>query len=221
MPDSLWSLVVVPIGFGLLAFIEPCSVGASLLFIKSVEAKPAAARIAQALLFTVVRAVAIGLLGVAAALTGARFVSYQTAGGVALGILYMTLGFTYLAGKAGWLTHRVGPRIANLSGTRSAVALGVLFALNIPGCATPLLAALLGSAAAGSTSGAAQGFLMLSLFGLALSLPLVVALLFARARRAFDWLAGLSRRVPIVIGGVLVALGVWTAYMSLSIPSPV
>ena len=98
MPDSLWSLVVVPIGFGLLAFIEPCSVGASLLFIKSVEAKPAAARIAQALLFTVVRAVAIGLLGVAAALTGAHFVSYQTAGGVALGILCMTLGFTYLAG---------------------------------------------------------------------------------------------------------------------------
>ena len=212
---------MVPIGFGLLAFIEPCSVGASLLFIKSVEAKPAPARMAQAAIFAAVRGVTIGLLGAAAALIGARFVNYQTAGGLALGILYVALGVTYLAGQAGWLRRRVGPRIADLSGGRSAFALGVLFALNIPACATPLLAALLGSAAAGSTDGAAQGFLMLSLFGLALSLPLVVALLFAPARRAFDWLTGLTRRVPILIGGVLVALGAWTAYMSLSIPSPV
>jgi len=220
MPESLWLLVAVPIGFGLLAFVEPCSVGASLLFIKSVEAKPAVARIAQATLFTVVRAVAIGLLGAVAALIGARFVGYQAAGGVALGILYLTLGCLYLTGRVGWLTRRLGPRVTNLSGARSAVALGVLFALNIPACATPLLAALLGSAATGSASGAAQGFVMLSLFGLALSAPLVVALLFAPARRAFDWLTGLSRRMPVLIGGVLVALGAWSIAVSLSIGSP-
>lgn len=31
---DLWALIVLPLGLGLLGFVEPCSVGSSLLFVK-------------------------------------------------------------------------------------------------------------------------------------------------------------------------------------------
>jgi cytochrome c-type biogenesis protein len=97
------------------------------------------------------------------------------------------------------------------------MALGVLFGLNIPACAAPLIFALLGAAAAGGAAGATlvSGFLSLALFGLALSLPLVVAVMFDPARSALDWLAGLSRRIPFWTGVLLVALGVWSVWFAL------
>lgn len=48
------------------------------------------------------------------------------------------------------------------------------------------------------------------LFGLALSLPLVAAALFARAREALDWLGRLSRQAPLWAGVVLIILGLWS-----------
>ena len=100
---------------------------------------------------------------------------------------------------------------------RGSAALGVLFGLNIPACAAPLLLALLGaSAASGARGGSvAEGFVALALFGFALSLPLVVAVLFAPARRALDWLAALSRRLPVWTGVLLIALGAWSIWLGL------
>ena len=86
--------------------------------------------------------------------------------------------------------------------------------LNIPACAGPILVVLLATAAAEGARGTtfAHGFVSLALFGFALSLPLVVAVLFARARRALDWLAGLSRRLPFWTGLLFVLLGVWSIW---------
>ncbi len=94
----------------------------------------------------------------------------------------------------------------------SSVGLGLLFAFNIPACAGPLIFALLGTAAASGAAGGAifNGFISLGIFGLALSLPLVVAVLFSPARHGLDWLAGLSRRLPFWTGLVLIALGLWS-----------
>ena len=61
----------------------------------------------------------------------------------------------------------------------------------------------------------AQSFGSLALFGLALSLPLVVAVLFERSRRLLDWLAGLSARLPIWTGLLLIALGIWSIWFGL------
>jgi cytochrome c-type biogenesis protein len=44
----------------------------------------------------------------------------------------------------------------------------------------------------------------------ALSLPLVVAVLIAPARQALDWIAGLSQRMPLWTGFVLIVLGLWS-----------
>jgi cytochrome c-type biogenesis protein len=99
----------------------------------------------------------------------------------------------------------------------------VLFGLNIPACSAPLLFALLGAAAASGVSGStlASGFSSLALFGFALSLPLAVAVLFPAARRALDWFARLSGRMPRWTGILLIALGIWSIWFGLYVtPQP-
>lgn len=162
--------------------------------------------------FVFTRAVLIGLLGLAAAAVGAVFIGFQKAGWVLLGAIYVAIGAFYLTGKAGILMTTIGPGFDRLSGLQGSAGLGILFGLNIPACAAPLLVALLGTAAAGGVSGGALavGFVSLGLFGLALSLPLVLAVLFEPARRALDWVAGLSTRIPMWTGIILVALGLWS-----------
>jgi len=95
--------------------------------------------------------------------------------------------------------------------------LGVLFGLNIPACAAPLIFVLLGAATASTSAGGtlAGGFVSLGIFGLALSLPLVLVVLFEPAARAFDRLAGLSVRLPKWTGAVFLLLGLWSIYFGL------
>lgn len=215
---TLTGLVLLPVGLGLLGFVEPCSIGSTLLVIKHLEGKDAASRLTQVGVFAGTRAVFIGLLGVLAAVLGAAFLGFQRVAWIALGTVYVLLGLLYLAGRAGMLMVSIGPGFARLSDARGSAALGILFGLNIPACAGPLLLALLGSAAAGGASGGtlAGGFISLALFGVALSLPLVLAVLFEPARRVLDWLAGLSRRLPVWTGLLLLALGVWSIWSALS-----
>lgn len=209
---GLINLLVVPAALGLFGFIEPCSIGSSLIFIKYLERKEAARKLAETVLFAATRAVFIGASGVLAVLLGTAFLGLQKGAWILLGAIYVFICSLHLAGRAQVLMRSVGPSLASLSGARGSVGLGVLFGLNIPACAAPLLLVLLGAAAAGGATGTTflGGFVSLAVFGLALSLPLVLAVLFAPARRALDWLAGLSARVPLWTGVVLVALGLWS-----------
>lgn len=211
------TFILLPIGLGLFGFIEPCSIGATLLFIKTTEGKPAADKVAQVLAFTVSRAVFIGLLGVAAVLIGSLFFGLQKAVWLALGLLYAGIGVLYLTGRIGPLMRTIGPRLAALHNPRGSIVLGAALGLSIPACAAPLLLALLATAAADGASGATliRGFASLALFGLALSLPLVAAVLFARARRALDWLAALTRRIPFWTGVLFVLLGLFSVWFGL------
>ncbi len=208
------NLVVLPLALGLLGFVEPCSMGANLLFIKYLEGKAAVRKLAQTGVFMLTRGLFIGALGVLAVLVGAAFVTVQKGFWIALGAVYLGLGALYLAGRAGFLMRALGPGLRRLSGTRGPVALGVLFGLNIPACAAPLLFVLFGTAAVGGAT-VTQGFVSLGLFGLALSAPLVVALAFAPGRALLDRVAGLSSRIPRWTGAVLVAFGLWSIYFGL------
>ncbi|MGH9770248.1 MAG: cytochrome c biogenesis protein CcdA [Candidatus Acidiferrales bacterium] len=217
-PDLTFAtLVLLPVGLGLFGFIEPCSIGSTLIFVKFLEGKSAVSKLAQVCIFAGVRAVFIGLLGALAVLFGTAFLGLQKVAWVGLGAVYVLIGLLYLVGKIGSLMVSVGPNLARLADARGSAALGVLFGLNIPACAAPLIFALLGAAAASGASGAtiAHGFISLALFGFALSLPLVVAVLFEPARRALDWLADLSRRLPFWTGVILIALGLWSAWFGL------
>ncbi|MGQ0545660.1 MAG: hypothetical protein ACT4P3_10045 [Betaproteobacteria bacterium] len=219
---GLFHLLVLPAGLGLFGFIEPCSIGSSLLFVKYLEDEGAAEKIRQTALFALTRAAFIGLLGVAAVAVGSGFVAFQKAAWIVLGVLYALLGALLLAGRAGALMVAVGPAVARLSGMRGSAGLGVLFGLNIPACAAPLLAALLAAAAAGGASGAtlSAGFIALAVFGFFLSAPLVAAVFSARARRLLDWLAHQAGRFPRWTGVVLIALGAWSVYFGLVVEVP-
>jgi cytochrome c-type biogenesis protein len=223
MTDAATIGVLLPIGLGLFGFIEPCSIGSTLVFIKVMEDKPLAVKLWQVGVFTAVRAAFIGALGAAVVFAGSAFIGFQKAMWVGLGALYVALGLLYLAGRAGYVMTTLGPGLARIGEVRGSAALGLLFGLNIPACAAPLLFALLGVAAAAGVSGStlAQGFVSLALFGFALSLPLAVAVLIPVTRRWLDLLAGLSRRVPRWTGIVLVGLGLWSAWFGLFVtPRP-
>lgn len=214
LPASL----LLSVGLGLLAFIEPCAIGATLLFIKLVENKPARVKLAQALAFMVTRGLFVGLLGAAAAWIGAKFFALQKAGWYFFGAVYFAIGLMYLTGRVGWLMRSVGVPLARLGDTRSSVVLGLLLGLNIPACAAPLLLAMLAATASGVTPGGVLGgFVSLALYGLALSLPLVAAVLIPPARRGLDWLAALSQRIPRWTGVALMLLGLWTVWFGMKV----
>jgi cytochrome c-type biogenesis protein len=223
MSESLVASVLLPIGLGLFGFIEPCSIGSTLVFVKVMEGKTPAVKLWQVGVFTATRALFIGALGAVAVVVGSAFIGFQKAMWTVLGLLYATLGLLYVAGRAGYLMTSLGPSLARIGEMRGSAALGLLFGLNIPACSAPLLFALLGAAAASGVSGAtlAKGFSSLALFGIALSLPLALAVLIPAARRALDWLAGLSRRIPFWTGIVLIALGLWSVWFGLFVtPRP-
>lgn len=218
MPGGeLAGLILLPLGLGLFGFVEPCAIGATLLFIKTLEGASAATKVAQVLAFTVSRAIFTGLLGAIAVLIGSLFLGLQKAIWLAVGLLYAAIGMLYLSGQIGLLMRTLGPRLAALSSPRGSIALGASLGLVIPACAAPLLLGLLAAAAAGGASGAnlAQGFASLALFGFALSLPLVAAVLFEPARRALDWIAALSRRIPVWTGVLFIALGLFSIWFGL------
>ena len=126
---GMFQLFVLPAGLGLFGFVEPCSIGSSLLFIKYLENAGAAEKIRQTALFAATRALFIGLLGVAAVAVGGGFVAFQKSAWIVLGAMYVLLGVLLLAGRAGALMVAIGPRIGRLSGLRGSVGLGVLFGL--------------------------------------------------------------------------------------------
>jgi len=214
MDGSLSSLVLLPVGLGLLGFVEPCSIGSTLIFVKTLEGADAKEKLEQVGIFALSRSLFMGALGLAAAIVGSSFLGFQRSAWVILGASYVALGLIFVANKAAMLNVALGPSLARLSGVRGPAALGVLFGLNIPACAAPLIFALLAAAAAGGASGAtlASGFVSLALFGLALSAPLILAVLFERARGVLDWLGTLSRRMPFWTGLMLIALGAWSIW---------
>jgi cytochrome c-type biogenesis protein len=219
MEWSFTTMLLLPLGLGLLGFFEPCSIGSSMVFIKFLEKKSPAAKIAQVAVFAGTRALLIGLLGAVAALVGSVFIGFQKAAWVLLGTTYLAIGLFYVLGRSDLLMRMIGPRISAISGRDSAALLGLVFGLNIPACAAPLIFALLGGAAAAGATGqaAVAGFVSLGLFGLALSAPLVAAAAFGPAQRLLDRLGALSRRIPLWTGIVLIALGLWSIGFAYSV----
>ncbi len=212
---DFFNLFLLPIGFGLFGFVEPCSIGSTLLFIKYIEGKSAAFKLSQTLVFMISRAVFIGLLGASAALLGGLFLQMQRGGWLLLGAIYLGLGAIYLIGKGDVLSRTIGLRLERVSGVPASVGLGIFFGLNIPACAAPLIFALLGNTALSAGANMLTGFISLALFGMALSLPLAVAVLFPSARALLDRFAALSKRLPFWTGVLFVALGLWSIYFAL------
>jgi cytochrome c-type biogenesis protein len=209
------SLIILPIGLGLLGFVEPCTIGSSMLFLHYLEGRNTRQKIAQTIAFAIARGALMGLLGAIAVLLGALFVDFQKAAWAAMGAIYIGLGAAYLTGGVDRLKRSFGIGLGRMKGTHGAVALGLLFAFNIPACAGPLLVALLGAAALAPVAEMWRGFIMLGLFGLALSLPIAVAAFSERGGALLDRIARYSSTAPKVIGLLFILLGAWSIRFAL------
>ena len=200
--------VGVPLGFGLIGFVEPCSMGASFVFLAYLRDRPAAERVRHAVTFVLIRSLFLGLLGGGVAWAGESIAKGSYLYSAGLGGLYILLGLAALGVHFGLLRLPAGdPRgwIEKKSGL--ALPMRILFGLSAPICAAPLFLALLGQA---GVAGMGKGFLSLGLFGLALSAPFLVL---AASKRASDLLSRVGRHAPrmtLVAGVVLILLGLWS-----------
>ncbi|MBA3441635.1 MAG: hypothetical protein H0T92_17380 [Pyrinomonadaceae bacterium] len=211
MTTNLPVFLMLAFGLGLLGFIEPCSIGAHLVFARSLQGKGRAEQLAHTATFALSRALFLGLLGALVAFVGTTFLDLQRGFWLVLGTSYAALGLLYLAGKQGAISRALGTRFTG-EGRQGALTLGLLLGFNIPACAAPLLAALLGA-----TLGAATvtiGFVTLAVFGFALSLPLLIAVFWEPARSVLNHIATRGGNVPRWTGFLFVVLGIWSIYLA-------
>ncbi|OGL65026.1 MAG: hypothetical protein A3I72_12150 [Candidatus Tectomicrobia bacterium RIFCSPLOWO2_02_FULL_70_19] len=209
--EELFRFAGIPLAFGLLGFVEPCSMGANFVFLAYLRGRPFAEQLGHAVSFVLSRALFLGLLGAGVAWLGRSFAAGSYLYSAGLGALYVLLGFLALGVHFRAFTLPVGDLGAWLQ-RKSGLALpmGVAFGLSAPICAVPLFLALLGQA---GMAGMFKGFLSLFLFGLALSAPLLVI---AASRHASDFLARLGRhsaRAPLWAGLFLVLIGAWSIWI--------
>lgn len=198
-------------GLGLLGFVEPCSVGAHGIFLGYLWEKDRATRLRETVVFALSRSVVLGLFGIGLALLGGLVFPAQKGLWLVLGLLYLALGVAViLNARFRWgLFERVS--LGRLLPERKdfSLGMGLLFGLNLPACAYPLMLALLGRSTA---SGPLWGFAMLFVFGLALSLPLIPMALSERTSKLFGRLTRLGGATPYLVGVVLIAVAAYVVY---------
>ncbi len=210
---SLYALIILPIGLGLLGFIEPCTIGGHLLFLNTQKDRSAGQKARAVGVFVVVRSLTAGAFGAVIAFIGQKLIGVQTGIWLVFGIIYLLIGLAFMLGYAGLIKKRIELAPAAWKKAQNPALLGVAFGLNIPACAAPILFGLLGLAA--TTGTVLTGFWMMFLFGLFLSAPLVVFALVPRFASALDRFAGWLKGMRWIIGAVFALLGIWSIYFGL------
>lgn len=205
---DFYQLILVPIAFGLLGFIEPCSIGANIIFLGYVKSRENS-MVMEALKFTLTRALFLGLVGLAVGLFGQplRLGAYSYS--LLLGVLYVVLGLLGFAWNY-WGNGFASLDVGRYLPKEAAFPLGVIFGLSAPACSLPLFLALVGL---GAIRGASIGFFTLFLFGLALSAPLVWIVRSEEAEELLRRLGRVALKVPyfaelllILVGGVTIII---------------
>lgn len=203
------SFLALAFGLGLLGFIEPCSIGANGTFLGYLQKKERGVRIRETVRFALARSMVLGLFGLSVAFLGNLIFSVQKGFWLVLGLLYLTLGLlVILNARFGWgIFGRLS--IGRFLPRHHALGMGLLFGLNLPACAYPLILALLGR---GAVSGAAWSFAALFVFGFALSLPLVPLAISDRTGKVLGRLSRFSAVTPYLIGLTLLVISAYVLY---------
>ncbi len=213
MEFSFQTLFLLPAGLGLLGFVEPCTIGGHLLFLESQNHRSPLEKYSAISVFVVMRSLVAGLFGAVIALAGQQLIGVQTGLWLVFGLLYVGGGLAFAFGRSGLVRKKLDLAPAAWKRARHPLVLGLAFGLNIPACAAPILFGLLGLAA--TTGTIMAGFVMMFLFGLFLSLPLVP---FATIPSLAGWLERLGRkmkRVRWLIGVIFILLGLWSIWFGL------
>ena len=211
--EITYQTLLLAFGLGLLGFVEPCTIGAHMLFLGGQRTRPMGQRISAALIFLLARLVVMGGFGGLIVVLGQRLIDVQTGAWLAFGAIYLCLGSALLAGWDKMMRHRIGLAPEKWKVASSPLLQGLAFGLNIPACAAPVLFGLIGTA---TVSGSATtGFLMMAVFALALSLPLLPLSIAPGLARPLDRLADWLRPRRWLLGMIFVGLGVWSVWFGL------
>ena len=203
-------LFVIPVLFGLVGFLTPCSLGVNFIFLAYINGKERAARLKLAITFTLARAVFLSTLGILFALIGQQIVGFEFIYRKAIGLLFVVLGGLFIMNKFGYISFP-GAKFLNYfrQGTGgSAATLGILFGLDIPACSTPLLIYLLGRTVLQGE--VFFGAISLMVFGIAMSLPLVLISFFEGSNNFITRVSRGSGALSYGAGILLMLLGLAT-----------
>jgi len=215
MEISLYTLLLLPIGLGLLGFIEPCTIGAHLIFLNTQDSKSAADKRRAVLVFIIVRSLMTGLFGALIAFAGQLLVDIQTNLWLIFGSVYLLMGLLFLLGRSSLIKKRIQLAPETWKRASSPITLGLAFGLNIPACAAPIIFGLLGLAA--TTGSVFSGFAMMFMFGFALSAPLVFLIISPGLSERFSRLAHILKKKTWVLGVIFIALGIWSIWFGLNV----
>lgn len=205
--------ILLPMGLGLLGFVEPCTVGAHLVYLRSQGSLPFAGRVRSLTAFVLMRALVAGLFGAFVAALGEMLIGVQTTLWLVFGLVYLAIAVSLLAGRPRFMAAPVNLAPQRWQEAQSPILLGLAFGLNIPACAAPILFGLLGLAA--SLGAIAAGFWMMFLFGLFLSLPLAPFLLVPGFASRLESLRPRGRSTRLLVGLVFAGLGLWSIWFGL------
>jgi len=213
MELSLYTLLLLPAALGLLGFIEPCTIGAHLIFLETQHARSKAEKMHAVTVFIAVRSLTAGIFGAFVAFLGQLMVGIQTNLWLVFGSIYLVMGVLFFFGRGGLIKHRINLAPAKWKRASNPAVLGVAFGLNIPACAAPVIFGLLGLAA--SVGSILAGFLMMFIFGLALSLPLIILAAVPALAAHLAKLGNYLREKTWILGLVFVLLGIWSIWFGI------
>lgn len=227
---ELFALAALALVAGVISFTAPCTLPllpGYVSYVSGLASQPEADGngprevMTGALLFALGFTVVFTAMGATASAVGwflARHTVWlnRVAGGL---IVVMGLSFAGVL-RLPWLSRERRIDLGRFArGPASAVPLGAAFALGWTPCIGPVLAGILTTAAVQGT--VSRGAFLLFVFSAGLALPFLwVALGVVRGRSRFDWLRRRARAVEatggvvLVIMGIAVATGGWTAVMS-------
>ena len=118
-----------------------------MMFLSSVKDTPAANRIREIIVFMLLRALILAVLGLSAAIIGRRLFSFQSGIFIVLGALYISIGLLMIFSQS-LLGKLRDVRIVHWLGLDlkkwAVKKLGFVAGFTIPGCAIPLITVLLG-----------------------------------------------------------------------------
>lgn len=211
--DITTQTLLLAFGLGLLGFIEPCTIGAHMLFLGGQRTRPMRERLGAALIFLLARLAVMGGFGGLIVVIGQRLIGVQTGTWLVFGAIYLGLGLAILAGWDKAMRHRIRVSPEGWKAASNPLLQGLAFGLNIPACAAPILFGLIGTAAlSGSPT---TGFLMMAVFALALSVPLLPLAVVPGLARPLDRLADWLRPRRWFLGAIFIILGIWSVWFGL------
>ena len=212
MQLSLQTVIWLPVGLGLLGFIEPCTIGGHLFFLDAQASRNRIDRVTALVTFIAARATTTGAFGAGVVSLGRALSGIQTGIWLVFGVIYVLIGMAFILGGSDALKYRINLSPAVWKQSRNPIVMGLALGLNIPACAAPILFGLLGFAA--TTGTVLLGFTMMFLFGLFLSLPLafLIALPSIAGNLKSLHLSGITRNW--IWGTVFMGLGFWSIWFA-------